>query len=141
LRIGKAIHHLQFSADNERIYGHLSGELISMRLDGTDRKSHLIVMANGAGGRELPLAFDMRVSPDGRWALVLFHVLFSRFYLVEIPQSTKDINVNVTTPNARVAKLGEETGVDYLGWGRFRNRLSPGLLEHPSFARRKRNLF
>jgi Tol biopolymer transport system component len=113
----KAVHHLQFSADKDRIYGHLSGELISMRWDGSDRKSHLIVMANGAGGRELPLAYDMRVSPDGRWALVMFHVLFSRLYLVEIPQNPSDVNVNVTTPNARVAKLAEETGVDYFGWG------------------------
>jgi Tol biopolymer transport system component len=114
---GKGIHHLQFSADKDRIYGHLAQELVSMRFDGTDRKTHLKVAATGAGGRELPLASDMRVSPDGRWAIVLFHVLFSRLYLVEIPQNTNEIDVNVTTPKVRVAKLAEETGADYLGWG------------------------
>jgi imidazolonepropionase-like amidohydrolase/Tol biopolymer transport system component len=111
------IHHLQFSNDKDRIYGHLDQDLISMRFDGTDRRKHLKVAATGAGERELPMTTDMRVSPDGRWALVLFHVLHSRLYLVEIPQGTNEIDVNVTTPRVRVAKLAEETGADYLGWG------------------------
>lgn len=109
------LHHPQFTSEPRRIFMHSTHELISMDFDGGNRKTVLYVTGNGAGGRELGALHDMRVSPDGHWALAMFQSLFSQAYLVAIPPAGESIRVNVTSPKTPVKVFGRK-GVDYFGF-------------------------
>ena len=61
-----------FADDPERIYLTTRQGLISMRLDGTDRRTHLSVTGKGSYSPNMPDgADDIIVRPDARWALAL----------------------------------------------------------------------
>ncbi|MBE3145351.1 MAG: PD40 domain-containing protein [Planctomycetes bacterium] len=108
------LHHPQFTTESDRVYFHTANDLVSLRFDGSDRRTHLEVTGNGAGGRRLGMA-HVRVSPNGRWAIVMFHMLYTQIYLVAIPENNATFSVNVTTPKTLVRKFAE-SGADYLGW-------------------------
>jgi Tol biopolymer transport system component len=60
-----------FASDPDRIYFYSAGGLISMRYDGTDRRTHLRVTGRPApGAPQPPAASDVILRPDGEWALV-----------------------------------------------------------------------
>ncbi|MEJ2088387.1 MAG: amidohydrolase, partial [Gammaproteobacteria bacterium] len=103
-----------FGPESDRIY--LSGNtgLISLRYDGTDRRAHLAVKGPGVymAEEEVPAA-DIRISPDGRRALVL-HA--NQLYLVEVlnPNLT-GLEVSLANPSLPVARL-TDVGADFFGW-------------------------
>ncbi|MCY4627772.1 MAG: amidohydrolase, partial [Acidobacteria bacterium] len=76
-----------FTSDPDRVYltGSSAG-LYSLRLDGTDRKTHLEVTGRGAGANPPP-ASQIMLSSDGARA---FFELQNRHYLVEVPTFGKN---------------------------------------------------
>ena len=70
-----------FAAAADRVYLTGNEGLYSLRLDGTDRRTHLKVTGRGAGPNP-PAASQIVLSPDGRRA---FFELQNRHYLVETP--------------------------------------------------------
>ncbi|HUK92105.1 MAG TPA: amidohydrolase, partial [Blastocatellia bacterium] len=108
-------HNPHFTSDGSRVY--LSGPqgLVSMRLDGLDRRI-LIKVTGTKIGREPERANQFRISPDGTRAFV---ELEHRHYIIPIPKAGKEtIEVNVTPkgPSAVTVKKMSAEGGDYLGW-------------------------
>lgn len=112
-----------FTREKDRIYLFLSGGqfnatapngLVSMRFDGTDRREHLKVTGPGLFFAEKPVpANDIRISPDGRWALT--HV-GNQLYVTAVPQAGNEPPVvNVASPSLPLARL-TTIGADYFGW-------------------------
>ncbi len=112
-----------FTRDPDRIWLYLSpgiysaegpNGLVSMRFDGTDRREHLKITGPGLYFAEEPVPADeIRVSPDGRWALA--HVA-NQLYLLAVPR------VGGETPTVDLAKAGvplaklTDVGADYFEW-------------------------
>ena len=91
-----------------------TGGLISMRIDGSDRRNHLFTKGPGIylAEEELP-AEDSRLSPDGRHVLVR-HA--NQIYLVErLGTALTEVNHSITTPNLPQVKL-TDAGADDVDW-------------------------
>ncbi len=111
-----------FGRESNRVYVYGGGffasgggqGLISMRLDGTDRREHIKVTGAGLYFSEKPVgASDVRMSPDGRW--VLAHVQ-NQLYLLAVPQvGGKAPTVNVGKASVPLKKL-TDVGADYFAW-------------------------
>jgi Tol biopolymer transport system component len=103
-----------FSADPQRVYFYSDRGLQSVRLDGSDRRVHVQVKGIGQRVRPEPaVAVDVRMSPDGRWALAQ---LSSQLHLIAVPQ-TGDANLEInlaepTVPHKRITQFG----ADYFAW-------------------------
>ncbi|NDD64943.1 MAG: hypothetical protein EBZ36_13380, partial [Acidobacteria bacterium] len=105
-----------FTNDATRVYLSGSGGLISLRLDGLDRRTHLRVTGTGAPPNP-PGATSIRISPDGGSA---FCDVQGKHYLVTVPKAGREtltVNVASPTPAVPVRKLSAEGG-DYTGWSR-----------------------
>jgi Tol biopolymer transport system component len=101
-----------FSDEDDRIYAYADQELISVRLDGTDRRAHVKIVGDAWGPAPKP-ARDVRISPDGRFALALVN---EQLYVVAMPPIHSDpptVNVSAATQNVRKVT---EVGADYFGW-------------------------
>jgi len=105
-----------FTSDPGRVYmtAGFNG-LVSVRLDGLDRRTHFKV-TGAAPGPFPPPAEEIRMSPEGRSAFVN---LQNKHYLVTIPKAGKEtVNISITpggTAAVPVKKLSAEGG-DYLSW-------------------------
>ncbi len=105
-----------FSNDPTRVYLTSNQGLVSLRLDGLDRRTHLRVTGTGAPPNP-PGATIIRISPNGMMA---FCDVQGKHYLVTIPKAGREtVTVNVTSPSPSVPvkKLSVEGG-DYLEWSR-----------------------
>src|SRR5256886_8142144 len=72
-----------FTNDKDRIYVYTPQGLVSLRYDGTDRRTHLVVKSQGLYFFEEPVpADDIVPSPDGQW--VLAHVM-NQLYVIAMP--------------------------------------------------------
>lgn len=103
-----------FTHEKDRIYLYSRQGLISLRFDGTDRRTHLQVKGIGLYAAEEPVpASEMLASPDGRW--VLAHVM-NHLYVVAMPEVGGEAPVvNVPTPTVPIKKL-TDIGADYMNW-------------------------
>ncbi len=103
-----------FTNEKDRIYVYTPQGLISLRYDGTDRHTHLIVKGQGSYYAEEPIsAEDIQPSPDGQYALA--HVM-NQLYVLPLPPATGEApTVNVTSPSVPVKRL-TDIGADYYGW-------------------------
>lgn len=105
-----------FAAENERVYLNRGPELISMRLDGTDVRSHLKLSGQPAWRDRDPnpsASPAIRLSPDGRWALTQFR---ERLYVVQVPAAAGEVvEINLDSPPVDVKPLSV-ANVDALGW-------------------------
>jgi hypothetical protein len=88
-----------------------------MRFDGTDRRTHLKVV--GKTWLQTPEfadgtpADDVRISPDGAWALAS---VTNQLYLIALPRMGGEApTVNVFTASVPAQKLSA-AGADYFGW-------------------------
>ncbi len=104
-----------FGPEADRIYLYQTATgLTSLRYDGTDRRSHLAV--TGAGiyfAEEEVAASDIRLSPDGRHALVL-HA--NQLYLVRLLNPNLS-NLQLSLGNASLpVKRLTDVGADFFGW-------------------------
>lgn len=103
-----------FTHEKDRIYIHTPQGLVSLRYDGTDRRTHLQVKGTGLYFAEEPVpADDVRISPDGNWALA--HVM-NQLYLVAVPVVGGEVpTVLVGSPSVPAKRL-TDIGADYFGW-------------------------
>jgi len=105
-----------FTNDSTRVYLSSSQGLVSLRLDGLDRRTHLRVTGAGAPPNP-PGATSIRIAPDGSSA---FCDVQGKHYLVTLPRAGREtITVSVSSPASAVPvrKLSAEGG-DYLSWSR-----------------------
>ncbi len=103
-----------FTHEKDRIYVYTALGLVSLRYDGTDRRTHLQVKGQGLYAAEEPVpASDIQPSPDGQW--VLAHVM-NQLYLIAMPAVGGEApTVNVMTPVVPAKRL-TDIGADYFGW-------------------------
>src|ERR1700682_1358203 len=103
-----------FTHEKDRIYVYTPQGLVSLRYDGTDRRTHLQVKGQGLYFFEEPTrADDVRASPDGQW--VLAHVM-NQLYLIAMPVVGGEApTVNVSTATVPVKRL-TDIGADYFAW-------------------------
>jgi Tol biopolymer transport system component len=103
-----------FTHETDRIYVYTPQGLISLRYDGTDRRTHLQVKGQGLFFAEEPVpADDVQPSPDGQW--VLAHVM-NQLYLIAMPVVGGEApTVNVATASVPAKRL-TDIGADYFAW-------------------------
>ncbi|HET7209211.1 MAG TPA: amidohydrolase family protein [Terriglobales bacterium] len=99
----------------DRVYVYTKEGLISMRYDGTDRRTHLKVLGkrwfpDPASKDEGAPADDVRISPDGQWALAL---VSSQLYLIAAPQiggepPTVDVTQAVVPPEEKKPETSDD---------------------------------
>jgi Tol biopolymer transport system component len=103
-----------FTHDKDRIYIYTPQGLVSLRFDGSDRRTHLQVKGTGGYFADEPTpAGDARVSPDGQWVLAR---VMNQLYLTAMPVVGGEApTVNVSSPSVPVKKL-TDIGADYFNW-------------------------
>ena len=103
-----------FTHEKDRIYVYTPQGLVSLRYDGTDRRTHLQVKGQGIFYAEEPVAADdVQPSPDGQWALA--HVS-NQLYLIAMPIVGGEVpTVNVASASVPVKRL-TDIGADYFAW-------------------------
>src|SRR5579864_3857465 len=103
-----------FTHDKDRIYIYTPQGLVSLRFDGTDRRTHIQVKGQGIFFAEEPVsADDVQASPDGQW--VLAH-LMNQLYLIAMPTVGGEApTVNVASASVPVKRL-TDIGADYFAW-------------------------
>jgi len=106
-----------FGPESDRVYVYTPGGLISLRYDGTDRRTHLKVV--GKVWYQSPEtidgnpADDIHISPDGQWALAK---VSTQLYVIAVPHMGGEPPiVNVFTPSVPVKKI-TDIGADYFNW-------------------------
>ncbi|HUQ95223.1 MAG TPA: amidohydrolase family protein [Bryobacteraceae bacterium] len=101
-----------FAKDSQRVYVNSSAGLISLRFDGTDRRTHLRVVGRSQGPQPIT-ASDVRIHPEGKFAIALIN---HQLYLVMVPTPGGDApSVNINTPSVPVKKL-TDLGADSISW-------------------------
>ena len=106
---------LQFTDDPERLYYYTGSELGSIRLDGYDRKSHVVFSGKptpqGGPGR----ASDIRISPDGS---KVFVDADGKLYVTTFPQNGDVLNLSAAGGPVPVKTLKAPVDVDGIGFSR-----------------------
>jgi len=105
-----------FAKDSDRVYVWTgTNGLVSMRFDGTDRKTHVKITGPGAIPPQLPpAAGDVRISPDGQSALAEVQ---NKLYLVTIPKVGAEApTISVTEGSTMPVKKLSKEGGEYLNW-------------------------
>jgi Tol biopolymer transport system component len=103
-----------FTHETDRIYVYTPGGLVSLRYDGTDRRTHLQVKGQGLYFFEEPIpADDLVPSPDGQW--VLAHIMNQLYVIAMPPVGGEAPTIMVGTPSIPLKKV-TDIGADYFGW-------------------------
>ena len=110
----RGVGHPHFATDNDRVYVYSRQGLQSFRFDGTDRRTHLKVTGKKITPQpDAPPATDVRISPDGKYALALVN---NNLYLMTVPETGGEAPaVDVSAPVVPVKKL-TEIGADSFEW-------------------------
>jgi len=103
-----------FTEDASRVYVYSNDGLISLRYDGTDRRTHMRVTGPGRAGAATPPAADsVQVRPDGKWALAEVN---NQLWVVAVPPfQGSAATVNVRSPSLPAKRL-TDIGSDYAAW-------------------------
>ncbi|MEX1128434.1 MAG: amidohydrolase family protein [Vicinamibacterales bacterium] len=103
-----------FTTDAERVFVYSNDGVISLRYDGTDRRTHLRVTGPGRAGAPRPPAADaVLMRPDGKWALAEVN---NQLWVVAVPPFTgSPAAISVRSP-ALPAKRLTDIGADYFAW-------------------------
>src|SRR5882724_8401710 len=103
-----------FTTEKDRIYVYTPGGLISLRYDGTDRRTHLQLKGQGLYFFEEPIpADDLVPSPDGQW--VIAHIM-NQLYVVAMPPVGGEAPTVMVSGPAVPLKRITDIGADYYGW-------------------------
>lgn len=102
------------SADPQRLYFYSDAGLQSVRLDGSDRRVHVQIKGLGTSIQVDPIAAtDVRLSPDGKWALAQ---IASQVHLIAVPQTgDATLEINLAAPSVPHRKV-TRFGADYFNW-------------------------
>ncbi|MEQ9398652.1 MAG: amidohydrolase family protein [Longimicrobiales bacterium] len=103
-----------FGTDPDRIYVYSRDGLISLRYDGTDRRTHLKVTGPSTGGPNPPPAQTVLMRPDGQWALAAVN---NQLHVVAVPPvggdgATVGVRGSAGVPTQQITDIG----ADYFGW-------------------------
>ena len=103
-----------FSHETDRIYLTTPAGLVSLRFDGTDRRTHVSVTGKtGYSPREPQPAQQIVISPDGRWLLAR---VTDQVYLLAHPQFGGEApKISVNDAAVALKKL-TDIGADYAAW-------------------------
>ncbi len=104
-----------FAREPDRIYLTTSRGLVSLRLDGLDRRTHFRVRGS-APGPFPPEADEIQLSPDGERAFVS---LQNKLYLIPVPKAGRETITITITQNGQSAvpiKQVSLEGGEYLHW-------------------------
>lgn len=96
----------------DRVFLYSRTGLTSLRLDGSDSRVHLKVTGNTNRGPEPPPASDVRVSPDGMYALAHAD---TQLYLIQMGRPGDNATVNINQPSLPTRKL-TDLGADFFSW-------------------------
>ena len=110
----RGAHRPHFADAPDRIYVTTPGGLVSMRYDGTDRRTHLQVVGKTMYRPTEPEPADeILLRPDGRWALARST---NHLYLLAMPAFGGEApKVAVHEPSVPLKKL-TDVGADYAAW-------------------------
>lgn len=87
--------------------------LVSMRLDGSDKRTLLVLHGKEIWGAEFSPSVQILPSPDQKRALAVYR---SQLYLFDLPQVGGDpITVDLSTPAVAVRRL-TNSGADFASW-------------------------
>ena len=87
--------------------------LISMRLDGTDRRTLLKLRGKDIWGAEPTAPVQIMLAPDGKEALALYR---SQLYLFDVPEAGGAApQLDLGSPSVAVRRL-TDTGADFVSW-------------------------
>ena len=102
-----------FTAEADRIHVYSNAGLISLRYDGTDRRTHLRVTGPARPGGGTPPAAAVLMRPDGKWALASVN---NQLWVVAVPPFTGTAaSVSVRGPSVPVKRI-TDIGADYFAW-------------------------
>jgi len=106
-----------FGPQSDRVYVYTPGGLVSLRFDGTDRRTLLKVVGKvvfpAPEMKDGTPADDVRISPDGAWALAS---KTNQVYLVAVPRmGGEPPTVNLSSASVPLKKVSD-VGADYLAW-------------------------
>ena len=144
----------QFSGDGSRLLVTESHKraallseysLVSMRLDGTDKRTLLVLTGKDIWGAEFSPNVQILLSPDQSKALAVFR---SQLYLFDVPQTGGDAPViDLSSPSTAVHRL-TNVGADFASWADGGNTITwtlgasyfrlplaaadAGIAEHPA---------
>src|SRR5262249_30294977 len=103
-----------FTHEKDRIYLYTQGGLISLRYDGTDRRTHLQVKEPPLGFNDEPGPADnVMVSPDGNW--VLAHIM-NQLYVMAMPVVGGEAPTIMVNAASVPLKKITDIGADYFAW-------------------------
>ncbi len=107
--------HPHFGSEPDRIYVYSENGLISLRYDGTDRRTLLKVVGKSwfpdPDKPDGTPADDVRISPDGQWALAQ---VSNQVYLLAVPRlGGEAVTVDVSKSPVPMRKI-TEVGGDYM---------------------------
>src|SRR5580658_983052 len=103
-----------FTHDKDRIYIYTPQGLVSLRFDGTDRRTHIQVKGQGSFSAEEPVpADDVKISPDGNWVLAQ---VMNQLYVTAVPVVGGEAPTVVVTSPSVPAKRLTDIGADYFNW-------------------------
>jgi Tol biopolymer transport system component/imidazolonepropionase-like amidohydrolase len=119
---GEGLSAVHFSRSGDRLFvthtqsqGALAAdyELLSLRWDGSDRRSHLRLKGKDAWGADFSPVVQIQMSPDEKRALILYR---GQLYLASVPKvGGEPPVVNVNSPAASVIRL-TTVGADESRW-------------------------
>lgn len=114
-----------FAQDPNRIFVYSNDGLISLRYDGTDRRTHLRVTGPGRAGAPRPPSADAVIMrPDGRWALASVN---NQLWVVAVPPYTGTApSISVRSPSLPAKRL-TDIGADYFAWADDGKTLTWGI--------------
>lgn len=103
-----------FGPEEDRIYLYSRDGLISLRFDGTDRRTHLKVTGRQRPeAPQPPPAQEVLIRPDGKWAMAKVD---NQLYAISVPPVGGDgASVSVFSPQVPVQKL-TSVGADSFRW-------------------------
>jgi Tol biopolymer transport system component len=109
--------HPHFGPEPDRIYVYSDAGLISLRYDGTDRRTVIKVVGKtwfpDPDAPDGNPADDVRISPDGKWALAQ---VTNQVYLLAVPRTGDGpVTVDVSKSPVPLRKI-TEVGGDYMGF-------------------------
>jgi imidazolonepropionase-like amidohydrolase len=102
-----------FGSDPDRIYVYSNDGLVSLRYDGTDRRTHLEVTGPSTGGPNPPPAQTVLMRPDGQWALAAVN---NQLHVVAVPLVGGDgATVSIRSGSVPTKRI-TDIGADYFAW-------------------------
>jgi Tol biopolymer transport system component/imidazolonepropionase-like amidohydrolase len=102
-----------FAGDPGRVYTYSIGGLVSVRLDGTDRRTNVIVTGPSWGTEDAAPLPRVILAPDGRHALALFR---RQLFLFAVPQGVGGpVIIDVSAPSVPLVRVSR-VDPDHFAW-------------------------